>query len=47
MRRLLWLCPPLLAVEVYRRGYLAAVLFGVRQHCRARPDRYYQPDIIA
>jgi hypothetical protein len=42
MRRLLLLATVVSTVcETYRRGYAAAVTFGVRQHCRSRPDRWY------
>lgn len=38
--------PLLAAVEVWRRGLAAPVLFGFRQHCRARPDWRYQPEVV-
>jgi hypothetical protein len=49
MRRLLIL--PAVAVvcaaEIYRRGFVAPILYGVRQHCRSRPARYFEPDYMA
>lgn len=34
-------------VQTYRSGYTSALLFGARQWCRARPDRWYEPDVVA
>lgn len=49
MRRLLIL--PAVGVvcvaEIYRRGFVAPVLFGVRQWVKARPDSYFEPDYLA
>jgi len=36
------------AEEIWRRGYGAALLFGAKQWCRARPDSIYtEDDVIA
>lgn len=48
MTRLGLLAAALVAVaETYRRGYMAPLAYGARCWMRARPDRYYQPDVIA
>lgn len=35
------------AAEIYRRGFVAPVLFGCKQWIAARPAGYFEPDYLA